>query len=141
MRHFLSAIVVLAFLAAFGTAHAATSDAGAAEIKKMLDDALAFQLDMAKSTGEGLTMGGEIKVVPKDDFYEAALPDLTMVYPNGKLAIGTVIVNISEARNGEYSISTAIPSTMKFYDTQNAPVSEISIGKQRLSLVWRPVIK
>ncbi len=146
MRTFTLLLFVFIFLLAVAEpADAAViNDAGAAELKTQVEENLQWRLDVSKSLGRGLTMGGALQVTPKDAFYEVKLPALSMTFgpqgktQGGKLDIGTVILNAAPGRSGEWLISAALPSTMTLYDETGAPVAEIGIGEQGFAGAWWP---
>lgn len=145
MRNFFSARTVSMMTAAllFATtaqgAWAATiSDSGAAELKKQVEQEMAFTVNMAKVTGTGMTMNGDITVVPKGDYYEVRVPGLAYGHAFAKVNIGTLVMNVSPGDQGQYEMSIAVPSPLVVIDNSNKPLLELTLGKQRLSGTWWP---
>lgn len=131
----------LLLLAVTAKAEAAIDAAGAEELKKIVVESLSFHQDMAKTTGNGLALGGEVSVTPKESFYEITLPDVTYVFGEGsKFNIGTVLANAVPGEPGEYLVSMKLPSPITIYDATNTAAAEIAIGKQKFSAAWRPAL-
>ncbi|MEZ0261857.1 MAG: hypothetical protein ACAH80_12670 [Alphaproteobacteria bacterium] len=145
MRNFFSAKTVSIMTAAllFATtaqgAWAATiSDSGAADLKKQVEQEMAFTVNMAKVTGTGVSMTGDIAVVPKGDYYEVRLPGLAYGHGFAKVNIGTLVMNVSPGDAGQYEMSIAVPSPLVVVDAGGKPLVEVTLGKQRLSGTWWP---
>ncbi len=120
-------------------ADSSISAAGAADLKKQVEDSMQWRFDMSKALGQGLTMDGNIEVTPKDSFYEVKLPNLSMLTgPRGKLNIGTVVLNATPLQPGAWQVQATLPSSMTFLDATNAPTARFVIGKQHFSGVWWP---
>lgn len=120
---------------------AALSEQGAADLKKAVEGAMAYQIEMGKATGQGLVMNGNVEVSQKDAYYEVRIPGLAATFPDGgKLDIGTIVVNAVPGEEGSYATSVALPSPMTFFDKTNAPVAELSIGKQNFAGIWHPAL-
>lgn len=121
---------------------ASVDEAGAAVVKQIVDEAIAFHLDVAKKTGEGFTISGPVSVTPKGSYYEVALPDAKLSSAvMGELKIGTVLVNVSPGKTDtEYLASMALPSPMTFA-AKDGSTAEIRIGKQRFAGAWNVPLK
>lgn len=140
MSKFLFAVMAFMLLAVQPAAVQAAppvNEAGAAEIKKIIEDMSAFHLMVSERTGEGFYINGPITVVPKGDYYEARLPDTrAKALGIGELAIGTIVINISYGKKDtEYLVSMALPSPMVF-TTAEGGTSEVRLGKQRFAGAW-----
>lgn len=114
---------------------------GAAEIKKIIDERLAFDLSLSAATGEGLVTGATT-VTPKDSYYEARIPDISVKYSEfGTFNVGTVILNVTHgATDDEYLASMALPTTMSFTATDGS-TAQLNIGKQKFAMAWLAPIK
>ena len=137
-----SSALLLSLLISFFTLHpamAAIDDAGAAILKKQMEDTLSPYLIIAKQTGQGITLGGDITVVPKGTSYEVTLPGFAFVVQEGaRLAVGNVVVKATPGEPGEYLTTMTLPSPITFYDKINTPVAEFSAGSQRFLGSWWP---
>jgi len=140
----MNCLLFVFFLMLSGVAQAADpaiDAAGAAGLKKQVDDSLQWRLDMTKVFGQGLTMEGQPDVIAKGGFYEVQLPHLAILFgPQGKLDIGPVILNVVPgSQPGAWLIQQAtLPPEMTFYDAKNVLQTHISIGTQRFSGTWLP---
>ena len=141
MRKLLPAVFALAFMATSHLAYADTATPeGAAGIKKQVEDALAFPMDLAKTQGDGLTLSGPVEVTPKGAYYEVKMPGATVVTNYGfKFDMGTLIANVTPASDGAaLNVAVALPQTMKAFDETAKPIAEIKIGSQRFNGTWIP---
>jgi hypothetical protein len=140
MRKVLPAVFALAFMA---TSHLCYADSatpeGAAGIKKQVEDALAFPMDLAKTQGDGLTLSGAVEVTPKGEYYEVKMPGASIVTNYGfKFDMGTLIANVTPTDGGALNVAVALPQTMKAFDETAKPIVEIKIGSQRFNGTWLP---
>ncbi|MDE1151707.1 MAG: hypothetical protein PW788_04140 [Micavibrio sp.] len=118
---------------------ATVNDQGAAELKKNVEDSLAFPLDMGKRNNEGLTLTGAVEVTPKDGYYEVKLPGAAFSAAQGfKFDLGTIIANVTPGDEGEYKTALSLPAIMNVYDGANAPLATITIGSQKFNGTWIP---
>jgi len=144
MQKILMALMAVSLMAAQPAAVYAASvdEAGAAKVKTIVEEAIAFHLDVAKKTGEGFTISGPVTVTPKGSYYEVALPDAKLTSAlMGDLKIGTVLVNVSPGKtDNEYLASMALPSPMSFTG-KDGSTAEIRIGKQRFAGAWNVPLK
>lgn len=131
------AFMLLAVQPATVNAAPPVNEAGAAEIKKIIEDMSSFHLMVAERTGEGFSINGPITVTPMGDYYEARLPDTrAKALGIGELAIGTIVINISYGKKDtEYLVSMALPSPMVFTSADGG-TSDIRIGNQRFAGAW-----
>ena len=138
----MTALLFILMLTLSGVAHAdpAISEAGAVSLKKQVENDLQWRVDMAKTFSQGLVIGGKVEVTPKDSFYEVKLPKVSMLSgPSGKLDVGTVIINtVPGLQPGTWLITAALPSSMTYYSTSNAPMAYITLGAQHFSATWWP---
>lgn len=142
MKKALSVLVAIAFSIFLGwssIALAAIDAVGAEALKKQVNDSLQWRLNMAKSLKQGLEMTGAVEVAPKESFYEVKLPGLAFsMGPEGKLEIGTVVLNATPGTAGEWIVSMALPSPMLARNAQNQVVATLHIGSQKFAAVWWP---
>ncbi len=141
MRKVLPAVFALAFMATSHLCYADTATPeGAAGIKKQVEDALAFPMDLAKTQGDGLTLSGPVEVTPKGAYYEVKMPGATVVTNYGfKFDMGTLIANVTPASDGAaLNVAVALPLTMKAFDETSKPIAEVKIGSQRFNGTWLP---
>jgi hypothetical protein len=117
--------------------YAAVSDDGIPDVKKQVEDAIAMPLDMQKSTGMGLAMGGPVEVKANGDFYEVKLPSVTYQLEGMKADFGTITMNVTPSGD-QYKMTMALPSTVTVYDAAKTPVAEVKFGDQQFSSVWLP---
>ena len=112
-------------------------DAGAVEIKKIVEEAVSFHKLIAEKTGEGFMMDGDISVKPMGNYYEVRLPNTkAKALGIGELAIGTIVMNVSYGkRDNEYLVSMALPSPMVFTGADGMS-SDLRIGNQRFAGAW-----
>ncbi|HEX2751589.1 MAG TPA: hypothetical protein VHP34_00480 [Alphaproteobacteria bacterium] len=131
------AFMLLAVQPAAVKAAPPVDDAGAAEIKKIVEKAVSFHQLIAEKTGEGFMMGGDVSVKPMGSYYEVRLPDTkAKALGIGDLNIGTLVMNVSYGkRDNEYLVSMALPSPMVFTGADGMK-SDIRIGKQRFAGAW-----
>jgi hypothetical protein len=136
-----SALLVAACLIAAGPAQAAAvSDAGAADVKKEVEDALAFPLNLGKLTGGGLSqIAGGIEVKPNGDHYDVKVTGLAFTQPQMglKADIGAVTGTVTPGDHGEYALTITAPDSIKVSDDRE-PVADLSAGSQHFSAVWWP---
>ena len=113
---------------------------GAESLKKQIEDSLQWRLDMTKALGQGFAMEGNIKVTPKDTFYEIILPKLSVTFGlPGRLDIGTVIAKAKpDPSSGGWLTDVTLSSPMMFYDGSNISIAYIALGTQQFSGVWMP---
>ncbi len=134
-------VFVLMFSGVAQAADAVIDAAGAASLKKLVEDDLQWRVDMAKVFGEGLAIDGKVEVTPKGGFYEVRLPSLSVLAgPEGRLDIGIMILNVAPGpQPGAWLIQQAtLPSSMTYYDAKDAPLVRVSIGTQRIQATWVP---
>lgn len=113
-------------------------DAGAALLKKEVDDTLAVYLQVAKMTGAGFAVGGDVIVAPKGNFYQVKIPGAAFVYPEARLDIGNIVLNVSPGENGEYLASAAMPSKMTLRPAgAGKAAADITLGEQKFAGVWQ----
>ena len=136
------AVFALVLMAQAFPAHAAsTSDAGAAQLKKQIEDGLALPLSAAQTVKEGLALSGAVEVAPKGDYYEVKLPGASFVAPQGlKFDFGTIMINVTPGDTGEYTTALSLPVTTKVYDSANAPLADITLGSQHFTGTWWPAL-
>ena len=144
----LSVFVICGFLALSGQTFAAApvNEAGAADLKKLVENVLKPRLDAAKAAGQGLAMGGSPEVTPKGSFYEIKLPDLSIINPQQKMKIGTVILQVTPGTDvnsgaGTWQISGALPTPIALFDQSNNPAGSITIGSQHFAGVWSSTLE
>lgn len=116
---------------------AAVSSEGAVDIKKQVEEAISFPLDMQKSTGMGLVLGGPIEVTPKDDYYEVKLPSVSYAVEGMKADFGTLVMNVTPSGD-EYKTTMAMPESISVYDASKTPLATIKIGSQQFNGIWLP---
>lgn len=116
---------------------AAVSDEGAGDIKKQVEAAIAVPMDMEKTTGMGLALGGPVEVTPKGDYYEVKLPSVTYGTDGMKADFGTITMNVTPA-DDTYKMTMALPASIVISDAAKTPVAEIKLGSQNFNGVWLP---
>ncbi len=141
MRKILLSSAALALLALSPSAvyaQKAVSDAGAEELRRVIDEAVSFELDVAKKTGEGLQMSSAPQITNKGSYYEVRFPDVNYTYPEvGTIDIGTIVLNVTHGKtDDEYLASMAVQPTMTFKSTANEVVT-LNIGKQKFAMAWQ----
>lgn len=131
------AFLLLAAQPAVAQAAPPVNEAGAAEIKNIVEKAVSFHKLIAEKTGEGFMMDGEIAVKPMGSYYEVRLPNTkAKALGIGELDIGTIVMNVTYGkRENEYLVSMALPSPMAF-TAADGTVSKLRIGKQRFAGAW-----
>lgn len=131
------AFMLLAVQPAAVQAAPPVDDAGAAEIKQIVEKAISFHKLIAEKTGEGFMMDGDITVKPMGSYYEVRLPNTrAKAIGIGELDIGTIVMNVSYGkRDNEYLVSMALPSPMVFTGADGMK-SDLRIGKQRFAGAW-----
>lgn len=112
-------------------------DAGAVEIKKIVEEAVSFHKLIAEKTGEGFLMDGDISVKPMGSYYEVRLPNTkAKAIGLGELDIGTIVMNVTYGkRDNEYLVSMALPSPMVFTGADGIK-SDLRVGQQRFAGAW-----
>lgn len=131
------AAAAMLVLAAPAIAAEATPE-GAIAAKAMVEEALAFHVDMAKKTGEGLQVGGPIEATPKGSYYEVKVPDVTLKSGTSTMNIGTIMINATPADGGDYKLSMAVPARMAMVAEDKSEPIVITLGSQKFSGLWRP---
>lgn len=134
-------VFALIFSGVAQAADAIIDVAGAATLKKQIEDDLQWRNDMTKIFGQGLVTEGKVAVTPKGSFYEVQLPRLSVsAGPQGKLDIGAITFNAAPGQEaGSWQILQAtLPLSMTFYDAKNVATAKISIGSQKFSATWQP---
>ncbi|MFN7114111.1 MAG: hypothetical protein ACK4PK_07095 [Alphaproteobacteria bacterium] len=144
MRKFVFSFMVLAVLAlspAAAFAQKAVSEDGAAELRRVIDETIKFERDVAAQSGEGLKMG-DPQVSIKGSYYEVRLPDVSYVYPGmGTVDIGTVVLNVTHGqRVDEYLASMALQPTLHFNAADGEKLS-LHIGKQKFAMAWQATLQ
>lgn len=144
MRKFLFSFMVLAVLAfspVAALAQKAVSEDGAAELRRVVDEAIKFERDVATQTGAGLKLG-DPQVSIKGSYYEVRLPDVAYVYPDiGTIDVGTVVLNVTHGqRVDEYLASMALQPTLHFNATDGDKLS-LHIGKQKFAMAWQATLQ
>ena len=134
----ISLMVALLAFAVPSFAAPAVDEAGAAKLKKEVEDALAFSLKVGESTGEGMKMDGQVQVTPSGSYYQVKIPGIRFDMPEGRLNVGNVVMNASPADDGAYLVSAAIPTRMTFATSNNPEAAVITIGTQKSASVWYP---
>lgn len=139
MRRVLSLILAFTLLAAI-PAHAAFDEAGAASLKKEVNDGLGWRTDLAKSLNSGFMIGGDIAVTPKKDFYEITLPKVSYLLgqSRGAMNVGDVVLHAVPANAGAWQVETTLPSSMALYDASKKQVATITLGTQHVAGTWWP---
>ncbi len=125
------------FAATAHYSYAAVSDDGAGDVKKQVEAAIAMPLDMQKTTGMGLAIGGPVEVKPNGDYYEVTLPSVTYQLQGMKAEFGTITMNVTPAGD-QYKMTMALPPSIMVYDATHTPVAEVKFGSQQFSSVWLP---
>ena len=141
MRKIVSLLFIFTLLlSGIAQADTAISAAGAAGLKKQVEDDLQWRVDMAKVLGQGISTDGKVEIIPKADFYEVKLPHISLLTgPKGKLDIGTIAFNATPGQKpGTWQIQATLPSAMTFYSAANDPLADITLGNQRFSGTWYP---
>lgn len=131
------AFLLLAVQPAAVKAAPPVDEAGAIEIKKIVEEAVSFHKLVAEKTGEGFLMDGDISVKPMGSYYEVRLPNTkAKALGIGDLDIGTIVMNVSYGkRDNEYLVSMALPSPMVFTGADGVK-SDLRIGNQRFAGAW-----
>lgn len=144
MRKFLfsfMALAVLAFSPAAAFAQKAASEEGVAELRRVVEETIKFERDVATQTGAGLKMG-DPQVSLKGSYYEVRLPDVAYAYPDiGTIDIGTVVLNVTHGqRVDEYLASMALNPTLHFNSADGDKLS-LHIGKQKFAMAWQSTLQ
>ena len=140
-KFFHFAIAALLLLSTPVHAQPVFDDAGAAAIKKTIDDSLSSLSALRQSSGEGMKYG-DITVTPKDGFYEMRIPDIRIQTVTGAIAeVGTIVSNVIPDANGDYKLTAALPQSMRIVEADGTSKIELKIGSQRFSGVWRPSLE
>lgn len=141
MRHFITA-AVFATLIGFAPsviAAPAVDAAGAEALKATVDHAIAGYARKAANEGNAL-ISGPVTVTPKGAYYEIRVPDMVAQSNKNKFNIGTVIINASPTNSGAYTTSMALPRTMTMTGPSGQAEFQISLGRQKFSGTFLPVI-
>ncbi|MDP2205609.1 MAG: hypothetical protein Q8K65_04825 [Alphaproteobacteria bacterium] len=144
MRKFVFSFMVLAVLAlppAAAFAQKAVSEDGAAELRRVVDETIKFERDVATQSGAGLKLG-DPQVSIKGSYYEVRLPDVAYHYPDiGTIDIGTVVLNVTHGHNvDEYLASMALQPTLHFNAADGDKLS-LQIGKQKFAMAWQATLQ
>lgn len=122
-------------------AFASTSPDGAAAVKRQVEEAIAFPLDLGKNYGQGMKLSGAVEVTPQDDYYTVKLPGVQVMAGIGvTFDLGTITANVIPADDGSMKVSLSLPKTVRALDPQNAPIGEVNIGDQKFSGIWWPAL-
>ncbi len=122
-------------------AFAATSPEGALDLKKQVEEAIAFPLSLGKSQGQGLTLSGPVEVTQKGDYYEVKLPGAVVIAMQGfKLDVGTILINVTPGNDGELVAALSLPSSIRAVDASGALITELKIGEQHFKGTWWPAL-
>lgn len=129
-----------AMLIAQAKSFAEVSEAGAAEVKRHVEEALAYPLELQRVHGTGLMMDGAVEVAPKGDYYEVRVPKLSYLADAGMRAdLGTLVINVTPGASGEYRTSVAVAPTITVYEgTSTKVIAEATVGSQEFSGIWWP---
>jgi len=139
MRNLAAISLAAMLMVSSAPSFAATSPEGATQLKKQVEEAIAFPLTLGKNFGQGLTMTGPVEVATKSDYYEVKLPGLVVVVAPGlKLDIGTILLNVTPGNDGSLATTLAVPQSMRAIDDAGAALMELKIGSQRFSGTWQP---
>ncbi|HRI77553.1 MAG TPA: hypothetical protein PLX33_11285 [Alphaproteobacteria bacterium] len=133
-----AALALLAFSPTAVYAQKAVSDAGVEELRRVIDEALTFELEVSKKTGEGLQMSSPPQITNKGSYYEVRFPDVNYAYPDiGNIEVGTIVLNVTHGKtDDEYLASMAVQPTMTFKSAANETVT-LNIGKQKFAMAWQ----
>ena len=132
--------LMLVTVPALATETPALTDAGAAELKKMIEETIADYKNAAQQ-GQSLMIGKDISVTPKGGFYEVRIPDIHLRENNSDIQVGTVVINAAPAASGDYLLSVALPKKITWLDPQKKPTMELTLGTQKLSGAFVPALK
>lgn len=144
MRKFLFSFMALAVLAlspAAAFAQKAVSEEGAAELRRLVNETLQFERDVAATTGMGLKLG-EPQVTLKGSYYEVRLPDVAYEYADvGTINIGTVVLNVTHGNTvDEYLASMALQPVLNFTAADGDRLN-LHIGKQKFAMAWQGTLR
>lgn len=136
-----SALTLAALMSTSQLAFAApaVNDAGAATLKKTVEDALQNYTRNAAADGKTLSTGS-VSVAPKGSYYEIRIPSITTGTAVRKIDIGTVVVNASPTDNGNYVASMAIPTSMTINAQSGAPEYRVTLASQKFSGTFMPAV-
>lgn len=144
MRKFMFPVVTLAVLAfspAAAFAQKAVSEDGLTELRKVVNETLQFERDVAKQGGMGLKLG-DPQVSLKTGYYEVRLPDVSYVYGDvGTIDIGTIVLNVTHGQAvDEYLASMAVQPAMSFTSADGEKLN-LNIGKQKFAMAWQSTLR
>ncbi len=132
-------VVILAFSLP-GAAHAAKIDAeGAAHLKKVFEDIIAYQKSASELTkGNQVLFQGDVAVEPADKYYAVTLPHISISYADGsRLELGIISINaVPHDREGEWKMTTALPTPIIMFDKSGKPQLQCDIGSQLSVGIW-----
>lgn len=142
IRSFLAKAIIV-FILAFSlpeAAHAAKIDAeGAAHLKKVFEDIITYQKSASELTKENRVLfQGDVVVEPADKYYAVTLPHISFLYPDGgRLELGIISINaVPHDREGEWKMTTALPTPIILFDKSGKPQIQCDIGSQLSVGIW-----
>ena len=126
----------LLFLAAPSFAASVSQD-GATALQQRFTKEITTRKDI-KMAGSSAAFTGDVKVLPKNDYYEVTLPDLKLTdAKNNKFNVGKIVMNMMPTDNdNEWKSSVALPSTLSYLDAAGKNPSKLSLGSQKASGLW-----
>ena len=120
-------------------AFAAVDQAGAATLKTLFEDLIAFQKASMNINGSGrLQSDGEVSVELSGTYYAITLPYMKVMLPDDtRFEIGIISINaVPEQKEGAWKMTVALPTPMVMFDKEGTPLTRIAIGQQRAAGLW-----
>lgn len=126
----------LVFLSIFSisSAQAAIDSAGADHLKTVLQKFYDQKIAEIRRQGVDIQQKGDIAITPKETYYAATFPHLTIISPVGTMDFGSISMNVLPgAQDGQWKIAAALPSPI--FLTEGQDRLSLTFGQQKILFV------
>lgn len=139
----LSSASLTILLLAAPTAHAAIDEAGAQELKTLINQYIEDQKQLTSVSGATLLTEGELQITPQGSYYQVITPYLKTVYPGDVVYdLGKVSINaMPGATAEEWKMSIALPSPISLYAKDGSPIWKLDLHDQNAAIIWNTGLK
>ncbi|TVQ84409.1 MAG: hypothetical protein EA357_03065 [Micavibrio sp.] len=122
------------------------NDAGAAALKKLVEDQIAYADQVYQNVqGFGIKHSGDVEVTQHSGYYQVRLPHAVIetLHPENtqeiiKIDLGRVVMNVVPKDDDVLSMSIALPMPLTGKDSQGETVFTLNVGEQRAHALYMP---
>lgn len=113
------------------------SQDGATALQQRFTKEIATRKDI-KIAGNKADFQGDVKVLPKDNYYEVTLPYLKLTdTKNNIFDVGKLVMNMMPTDNAsQWKSSVAIPAFLIYTDAKSQASGKLALGGQKASGLW-----